>query len=243
MRSQETMIPSQTEPQPQNTIVEDISIAEAEQRQAATVYDNPVQSWVTQVQNVSDDMRLHEDSLDQEEVEFWRELQEKYLKPLSDDKERQKEIANDLRHLRNKISFVFFILNGLWLVAAFTLQVFDTSFTIVIPIYNHNLEFIGKNIDIDPIGFMFILGFAVSVLLQFFGMLYHRICTLIHYVAFMDTEPREEKSEQHLYLPGQKNDQVPNTSYNVQQDYDNEDSDDDDDDVLYTTSYNGATLV
>ncbi|XP_051811504.1 chitin synthase-like [Acanthochromis polyacanthus] len=58
--------------------------------------------WVTQLQNVSDDMRLQEESLDQDEVKFWNELQEKYLKPLADDKERQKKIANDLRELRNK---------------------------------------------------------------------------------------------------------------------------------------------
>ncbi|XP_051811505.1 chitin synthase chs-2-like [Acanthochromis polyacanthus] len=39
-----------------------------------------------------------------DEVKFWNELQEKYLKPLADDKERQKKIANDLRELRNKVN-------------------------------------------------------------------------------------------------------------------------------------------
>uniref|UniRef100_A0A3B4TFV1 chitin synthase n=1 Tax=Seriola dumerili TaxID=41447 RepID=A0A3B4TFV1_SERDU len=120
----------------------------------------------------------------QEEQDFWKELQEKYLKPLPDDKQRQKKIASDLRELRNKINFAFFILNALWLVATFTLQIFEATFSIRIPKVDFNLEETGEDVQIDPIGFMFILGFATSVVIQFFGMLYHRIYTLIHYVAY-----------------------------------------------------------
>lgn len=224
---QQNLIPEQPEPQPQNTIVEDIP--EAEQRQAAPVFNNPVQSWVTQLQNVSDDMRLQEESLDQDEVKFWNELQEKYLKPLADDKERQKKIANDLRELRNKINFAFFIVNAFWLVATFTLQVFNDKFAIRIPEVNINLEQTGGTIDIDPIGLMFILGFALSVFLQFIGMFYHRVYTLIHYVAFMDTEPRETKpEEQQKYLPGKKDENVSSadSTYGSQQDSDSDDDDD-----------------
>lgn len=39
----------------------------------------------------------------QEEETFWKELQEKYLQPLPNDKERQKKVANELRELRNKV--------------------------------------------------------------------------------------------------------------------------------------------
>uniref|UniRef100_A0A3P8SWG1 chitin synthase n=1 Tax=Amphiprion percula TaxID=161767 RepID=A0A3P8SWG1_AMPPE len=241
---QQNTIPEQPEPQPQNTIVEDTGIPEAEQGQAAPVFNNPVQSWVTQLQNVSDDMRLQEESLDQDEVNFWNELQEKYLKPLADDKERQKKIANDLRELRNKINFAFFIVNAFWLTATFTLQVFNETFAIKIPAVNIELEPIEGNINIDPIGIMFIAGFALSVFLQFIGMFYHRIYTLIHYVAFTDTEPRERKpeEEQHEYLPGKKDDQVSSadSTYGSQQDSESDFSDDDDDDDLWSSR---GTLV
>uniref|UniRef100_A0A8P4KF76 chitin synthase n=1 Tax=Dicentrarchus labrax TaxID=13489 RepID=A0A8P4KF76_DICLA len=152
--SQENLI-QQSEPQPQNTIVEDIRIQEEEQK----------------------------------------ELQDKYLQPLSDDKEKQKKITSDLRDLRNKINFAFFIMNALWLVATFTLQLSEASISIKLPKVNLELEYTGEDVQIDPIGFMFILGFAISVLIQFVAMLYHRIYTLIHYVAFLETEPKEQKSE------------------------------------------------
>uniref|UniRef100_A0A671XER4 chitin synthase n=1 Tax=Sparus aurata TaxID=8175 RepID=A0A671XER4_SPAAU len=139
------------------------------------------------------------------EEDFWKELQEKYLKPLDDDKEKQKKMADDLRELRNKINFAFFIMNALWLVATFTLQFLKATVSITIPVLDLELEDTGRDVEIDPIGFMFILGFALSVLLQFFGMLYHRVLTLIHYVAFLDTEPKEQKPErEELYEAGKK---------------------------------------
>ncbi|GLD59450.1 chitin synthase chs-1-like protein, partial [Lates japonicus] len=247
--NQENMIPepAQPEPQPQNTIVEDIGIPEEEQRQAPPVFDCPSQCWVTQLQESSNDMRLQEDSLDQEEQEFWMELQEKYLKPLSDDKERQKKIASDLRELRNKINFAFFILNALWLVATFTLQVFNAVLSITIPKFNHSLVQTGDKIQIDPIALMFIAGFALSVIIQFLAMLYHRVYTLIHYVAFLDTEPREQKHEkQDSYQQGKKVDSVSSTA-SISSASTQEDSEFDSEDEYYSDLYyrqnDGGTLV
>lgn len=65
-------------------------------------------------------------------------------------------------------------MNALWLVATFTLQFLKATVSITIPVLDLELEDTGRDVEIDPIGFMFILGFALSVLLQFFGMLYHR---------------------------------------------------------------------
>lgn len=129
-------------------------------------------------------------------------------------------------------------MNALWLVATFTLQFLKATVSITIPVLDLELEDTGRDVEIDPIGFMFILGFALSVLLQFFGMLYHRwpltsnyfliwmmftylsaflkrsnslvlssprVLTLIHYVAFLDTEPKEQKPErEELYEAGKK---------------------------------------
>ncbi|CAI5691694.1 unnamed protein product [Oreochromis niloticus] len=132
--------------------------------------------WIEKLQSLSSDMILCEDSLDQ-------------------------------------MTFVFFILNAFWLVATFILQIFKGTLSIRIPKFSidtgnntdQNVYFqkTGDDIQIDPIAFMFILGFAIAVLIQFIAMLYHRIYTLIHYVAFVDTEPKEKKKleKQKSYLP------------------------------------------
>uniref|UniRef100_A0AAZ1XBE4 chitin synthase n=1 Tax=Oreochromis aureus TaxID=47969 RepID=A0AAZ1XBE4_OREAU len=120
-----------------------------------------------------------------EEKEFWEELIKEYLEPLPDDKEKQKKMDNELRELRNKskcgrmcyqegINFSFFILNAFWLVATFIFQIFNSTFAICIPKLNLHLQETGDVIQIEPIAFMFILGFAVTVVIQFLAMLYHR---------------------------------------------------------------------
>lgn len=73
-----------------------------------------------------------------------------------------------------QINFAFFMLNAMWLSATFTLQVFEASFSITVPKVNMNLEETDSMVTIDPIAFMFILGFAMSVIIQFFAMFYHR---------------------------------------------------------------------
>ncbi|XP_044028475.1 chitin synthase chs-1-like [Siniperca chuatsi] len=191
-----TVEATEPEPQPQNTIVEEVRKPEEEQRQEEPAFTCPNQCWVTQLQSLSDDMRLQEDTLDQDEEQFFRDLTARYLEPLPEDKKKQKKMADELKELRNKISFVYFIFNALWLVATFTLQLLESTVFIQVPKVDSNLQYTGQYIYIDPLGFMFILSFALLVLIQFLAMLYHRICTLIHYVAFLDTESKSEKQEQ-----------------------------------------------
>uniref|UniRef100_A0A3Q3KAL0 chitin synthase n=1 Tax=Monopterus albus TaxID=43700 RepID=A0A3Q3KAL0_MONAL len=179
--------PEWPEPQPQNSIVEDIGIAEVEERYVLKV------------------VKCKLSVTESDEQEFWCGLQKKYLEPLPDDKEKQKKIANDLRELRNKINFAFFMLNAMWLMATFTLQHFSTVFAIKFPEVDLNLHQTGNYIQVEPIGFMFILGFATSAVIQFFAMLFHRIYTLIHYVAFLETEPKPQKPEnEEAYLAGEQ---------------------------------------
>ncbi|XP_035537779.1 chitin synthase chs-2-like [Morone saxatilis] len=182
--------------QPQNTIVEDVRSPAQEQRQMVPAFTCPNQCWVTQLQSLSDDMRLQEDSLDQEEEQFFREMTTKYLEPLPENKKKQKKMAEELKDLRNKITFVYFICNAFWLVATFALQLLGTSIFIQVPKVDINLQFTGEYMYIDPLGFMFILAFALLVLIQFIAMVYHRIYTLIHFVAFLDTESISEKQKQ-----------------------------------------------
>uniref|UniRef100_A0A671XCB3 chitin synthase n=1 Tax=Sparus aurata TaxID=8175 RepID=A0A671XCB3_SPAAU len=110
----------------------------------------------------------------QDEEQFFRELTAKYLEPLPHDKEKQKEMTEKLKSLRNKITFAYFICNAFWLVTTFSLQLLDSIIFIQVPKIDTNLQFTGEYIYIDPLGFMFLLAFALLVLIQFVAMVYHR---------------------------------------------------------------------
>ncbi|XP_069036070.1 chitin synthase chs-1-like [Lepisosteus oculatus] len=142
----------------------------------------PEDIWMTQLQEKSDDLELKEDTLDDDEVLFWEDLIERYLKPLSEDKAKQAQIKKDLKSLRNKVTFTFFIINCLWVVATFFLQAIGSPVSIKIPkIYSNGSIAKDQNIFIDPIGLMFLLSFAGLLLIQFIAMGYHRyVCYLFH---------------------------------------------------------------
>lgn len=204
------------EPGPQNSIVDGLSNDDGPRDE--TVYDYPHQCWVSEMQHLSSDMKLEEDHLEKEEEEFFMELQVKYLEPLPVDKAKQEKVKEALKELRNKINFAFFMVNALWLVATFTLQTFDVEIFIEIPKVSVELETLGE-LRIDPIGFMFIIGFALSVLIQFLAMLVHRLNTLIHYVAFLNTEPRPENRTSDRYQSHKKKKVSTAPSIESQSDY------------------------
>ncbi|KAG7462771.1 hypothetical protein MATL_G00188240 [Megalops atlanticus] len=151
--------------------------------------------WISQLREKSCEISLVPDTLDPDEEQFWRDLQERYLKPLDEDKQKQKKIADDLKDLRNKATFVFFICNALWLVATFFLQAIGSVVTIPIPKTAPNGTTVPGNFEVDPIGLMFLLGFALLLAIQFIAMLWHRIQTLIHFIAYNGTEAAAFKRE------------------------------------------------
>ncbi|XP_067276424.1 chitin synthase chs-1-like [Pseudorasbora parva] len=150
---------------------------------------SPHQTWIEHLQVKSYDFPLYESALPMDEIDFWTELQKKYLEPLKENKEQQEKIANDLRELRNKVTFAFFFCNALWLVATFFLEAIGDSISIKIPkIYPNGTRSPTEVFSLDPIALMFLLSFALLLFVQFIAMLYHRIYTLIHFVAYADTE-------------------------------------------------------
>ncbi|XP_034561272.1 chitin synthase chs-2-like [Notolabrus celidotus] len=230
--------------QPQNTIVGDVTDFPTTPE---PVFTCPNQCWVTQLQSLSDDMLLQEDELDQDEDEFFRDMTTKYLEPLPEDKKKQKEMAAALSELRNKITFVYFICNAFWLIATFTLQLASTSVFIQVPKVDINMQPTGEYLFIEPVGFMFIIAFALLVLVQFIAMLYHRTYTLIHFIAFLDTEATLERR---AYETQQVTDDKDNNGYNDDADEDDEDEDEDEDDrdslmfsSMYSRSQESGTMV
>uniref|UniRef100_A0A4W4ELV7 chitin synthase n=1 Tax=Electrophorus electricus TaxID=8005 RepID=A0A4W4ELV7_ELEEL len=120
-------------------------------------------------------LHIHCWEVTNDEEQFWKDLIERYLKPLEADKAKEERIKTELKSLRNKATFVFFIANCLWLVATFFLQAIGGTLSIRVPKLSSNgSETLNGNLYIDPIGLMFLIGFAAILVIQFCAMLWHR---------------------------------------------------------------------
>ncbi|CAB1428603.1 unnamed protein product [Pleuronectes platessa] len=127
--------------------------------------------------------------LDEGEQDFWHKLLERYLKPIVDVKAHQEEVTRELKSLRNKSVFLYFIINVLWVVATFFLQAIGNDvISIKIPKYYPNGTEAEESLKVEPLSLMFLLSFAVLLVMQFLAMLYHRVYTLIHVVSYRSTE-------------------------------------------------------
>lgn len=121
------------------------------------------------------------------EWEFWEDLIAKYLHPIDKDEAKQAKIEEELHTLRNQVCLFFFIVNGLFIVIIFTLQLINSQsqgkgLAIPLPCKSRT----GVQLTIEPISllFMIIFGFALSI--QFFAMVFHRLGTLHHIIASTD---------------------------------------------------------
>ena len=126
---------------------------------------------------------VHTQLSDQHEIDFWKQLIEKYLHPLPQDSKQQAEVAIELKRLRNKFLLVFIMFNLMYIVIVCTLQahVRGVHNTIMMEwpcIMNSSHTF-----ELEPIGFVFILFFGILLLLQFIGMVIHRRETFWHIMA------------------------------------------------------------
>ena len=122
--------------------------------------------------------------LDPRETKFFQQVIDRYLFPLVEDKDHQKKVVQDLKALRNNGCFIFFMINTLWLVIIFTLQLVserirDYVFIPIKRLHNEPLRF-------EPLGLGFLLFFATILLVQFVSMLWHRYGTLLHLLASTD---------------------------------------------------------
>ncbi|TKS70005.1 Hyaluronan synthase 3 [Collichthys lucidus] len=143
--------------------------------------------------------------LDEAEDDFWNKLIDRYLEPITQTKEHKERISKELKSLRNKAVFLYFIINVLWVVATFFLQAIGSDIiSIKIPKYYANGTLSDEPLKVEPLSLMFLLSFAVLLIIQFLAMLYHRIYTLIHVVSYRSTEkdykPKEEDNDDEVGL-------------------------------------------
>ncbi|XP_070689214.1 chitin synthase 1 [Pempheris klunzingeri] len=135
--------------------------------------------------------------LDEGEQDFWNKLIERYLTPIVDTKAHLEEVTRELKSLRNKAVFLYFIINVLWVVATFFLQAIGSDvISIKIPKYFPNGTLSGESLKVEPLSLMFLLSFAILLFVQFLAMLYHRIYTLIHVVSYRSTEKDYKQREE-----------------------------------------------
>ncbi|XP_024864204.2 uncharacterized protein LOC108242633 [Kryptolebias marmoratus] len=146
--------------------------------------------WITQLQNMSCEIHLQEDCLSEEEENYWKELQDKYLQPFQADKETDEKRLKDLREFRNKICFWLFFGNVLWLLLIFIIKDFKI-FPSLINI-DINLEETGEIIQVEFMDFTFFFGPTLLALLHFIGLLFYKVHAIIDYIASLDTEPEEQ---------------------------------------------------
>ncbi|KAJ2953678.1 hypothetical protein O0L34_g1295 [Tuta absoluta] len=133
------------------------------------------------------------DFLSQSEIQFWRDLIDKYLYPIDANKEEQARISKDLKELRDSSVFSFFMINALFVLIVFLLQLnkdnlhfkwpFGVKTNITLDDATQEVIITKEYLQLEPIGLVFVFFFALILVIQFTAMLFHRFGTLSHILA------------------------------------------------------------
>ncbi|XP_063901353.1 chitin synthase chs-2 isoform X2 [Zophobas morio] len=147
--------------------------------------------------------------LSSNEIQFWKDLLDKYLYPIDENKEEKARIAKELIELRNKSVFAFFMFNALFVLVVFLLQLNKDQIHVKWPLgVRTNITYIEETsevhitkeyLQLEPIGLVFVFFFALILVIQFVAMLFHRFGTIAHILASTElnlccTKKKEEMS-------------------------------------------------
>nr|ADR73029.1 chitin synthase [Laodelphax striatellus] len=127
------------------------------------------------------------------ENQFWKDLLDKYLFPIDEDKAEKARIASDLKELRNSSVFGFFMINALFVMIVFLLQLnkdvlhvkwpFGVKTNISYDDVTQEVLISKEYLQLEPIGLVFVFFFALILVIQFTPMLFHRFGTISHILA------------------------------------------------------------
>ncbi|KAK1135613.1 hypothetical protein K0M31_000202 [Melipona bicolor] len=133
------------------------------------------------------------DVLSLQEEQFWKDLLEKYLYPIDEDKAEKARIAKDLKDLRDQSVFAFFMMNALFVLIVFLLQLnkdllhvkwpFGIKTNITYDDHSQEVHVTKEYLQLEPIGLVFVFFFALILVIQFTAMLFHRFGTFAHILA------------------------------------------------------------
>lgn len=151
--------------------------------------------------------------LPESELQFWQDLIAQYLYPIDQDKEHQARVALELKELRNRVVFAFFMLNSLFVLVVFILQLNKEILHVKWPYgVRENITLVPETneiiidkeyLEMEPIGLVFVGFFGLILLIQLVGMLFHRFGTLSHILASVEfnfCRPQEEELSEDAYL-------------------------------------------
>jgi len=136
------------------------------------------------------------DYLSGPEVQFWKDLIEKYLYPLDADKAKQALITQGLKELRDTVVFHFAMGNAIFVIIVFLLTLNKDKIYINWPFgIKENITINEETLDVlitkeylhlEPIGIVLVFFFFGIVVIQFIAMLFHRFGTISHILASTD---------------------------------------------------------
>lgn len=138
------------------------------------------------------------DTISVNEEHFWIDLIEKYLKPLDRNEDEEKKIKQELLGLRDIAVFAFVMLNALFVLIVFLLQLnkenlhiqwpMNAKNTISYDVGNNEVTITREYLELEPIGLLFVLFFGVILVIQFVAMLVHRWATVSQILATTELE-------------------------------------------------------
>ncbi|KAK9707880.1 hypothetical protein QE152_g27556 [Popillia japonica] len=127
------------------------------------------------------------------EIQFWKDLLDKYLYPIDEDKDEKARIAADLKELRDQSVFAFFMMNALFVLIVFLLTLkkdylhikwpFGVKTNITYDDATQEVHISKEYLQLEPIGLVFVFFFALILVIQFTAMLFHRFGTIAHILA------------------------------------------------------------
>ncbi|VDO40632.1 unnamed protein product [Haemonchus placei] len=140
--------------------------------------------------------RAESEVIDPDEEHFWMDVIEKYLSPLTVDPKEQERVRAALVELRNKVVSSFFMVNVVFIIVILVLQLQKDCLHIEWPIgpkFNHTVRpchgdtkeeiWVVTRLQLEPLGFVFLIFFMSILIIQFIAMLCHRFGTMAHIIA------------------------------------------------------------
>lgn len=133
------------------------------------------------------------DTLTMPETKFWNDMIDKYLKPLELTETEKKDVAAALINLRDMVIMAFIMINALFVLVIFLLQINKEMLHIKWPVqakntivYNgdtHEISIDREYLQLEPLGILFVVFFGAVLVIQFISMLKHRFGTISEILA------------------------------------------------------------
>lgn len=145
------------------------------------------------------------------EETFWKELIERYLYPLIENPQERAKAAAQLIDLRNKVVFGILMLNSLFILIVFLLQMQKEILHIEWPFNGkaisityasktHEVLIEFEFLQLEPLNLILVFFFSFIVGIQFFAMLFHRFQTISHILASTELSLTEDATTPEVML-------------------------------------------